>query len=157
MTFVAKREFCWASAVTLFVPAVFVAAMGLFFAGAVSSGQIGTPQVAGLLVINSLAFYHLLPFLFTSYELANDRLVVRAGLHVWQIPLQDIVAVEPSSGQFGMPAYSRDSLKIRYHRHLIVGDYVIISPRDRDAFLAELGRRVNSRPAVSTRRRAATA
>jgi hypothetical protein len=157
MTFVAKREICWASAVTLFVPACFVVTIGLFFFEAVSSGRFPIPVVAGVLVTNSLAFYHLLPFLFTFYELTEDQLIVRAGLHVWQIPLQNIVAVEPSSGQFGMPAYSRDSLKIRYHRDLIVGDYVIISPRDRHAFLTELGRRLGTRPAVSPRRRAATA
>lgn len=142
MTFAPKREWCGTTAVALLMPGGFIFSIAMFLAGAVQVGHIGAPQATSLVVLNWLAFYHLLPFLFTSYEIAESELVLRVGLHPQRVPLRDIFAVEASRGQLGMPAWSNDALKIRYHRNRVVGDYVVISPRDKDTFLAELERRV---------------
>jgi hypothetical protein len=57
-----------------------------------------------------------------------------------------------------LPAWSNHSLKIRYHRNRVVGDYVVISPLDETAFLAELERRAPGlQPAIIGKQRPAAA
>ena len=141
MTFAPKREWCLTTATALSIPAVLMFCVPMFLTAAVQIGHIGVLQAVSLAISTGLAFYHLLPFLFTTYELTDSELVVRAGLQPVRIPLEDIFAVESSRGQSGMPAWSNDALKIRYHRNRIVGYYVVIAPLDKEAFLAELKRR----------------
>jgi hypothetical protein len=147
--FAPKREWCRATVIALSLPALFIVCVAMFLAGAIQSGHIGYLQVASQVIFIFLAFYHILPFLFTSYEIADSELILRVGLHPLKIPLKDIFAVESTRGQWGMPAWSDDALKIRYHRNRVVGDYVVISPLDKRAFLAELERRAPAlQPAI---------
>lgn len=70
-----------------------------------------------------------------SFE-AND-LVVRTGFLRIRIPLLSITTVKPSRSLASAPAWSLDRLEIRYGRT----QRVLVSPREKAAFVAELEER----------------
>lgn len=72
----------------------------------------------------------------TRYELTPGRLLIRCGPFRWTVPLSEIRAVEPTRNPLSSPALSLDRLRIDYGR----GSSVMISPRDKARFLAELDR-----------------
>lgn len=72
----------------------------------------------------------------TRYELTPGRLLIRCGPFRWTVPLKEIRAVEPTRNPLSSPALSLDRLRIDYGR----GSSVMISPRDKARFLAELDR-----------------
>jgi len=73
----------------------------------------------------------------TRYELTPGRLRIRCGPFRWTTPLNEIRAVEPTRNPLSSPALSLvDRLRIDYGR----GSSVMISPRDKARFLAELER-----------------
>jgi Bacterial PH domain len=106
------------------------------------------PKVTGLglsaaraMVFGSTGFVLLfLGWLFatTGYTLGPDALVVRSGPLRWTIPYAEIESVRPTSNMTSAPAMSLRRLEVRYRG----GRAVVISPRDRDAFIAGLRRRV---------------
>ena len=62
-----------------------------------------------------------------------------AGVAImWHIAYRDITSVRLSHNPLSAPALSLRRLEIRYGKHA----WVLISPRDRDAFIASLRRRV---------------
>lgn len=69
-----------------------------------------------------------------EYSFESDKLVVRSGLLRIRIPLLSITRVEPSRSLASAPAWSFDRLLIRYGRT----QRVLISPREKAAFVAEL-------------------
>ncbi len=69
-----------------------------------------------------------------EYSFEGDMLVVRSGLLRIRIPLLSITRVEPSRSLLSAPAWSLDRLLIRYGRK----QRVLISPREKAAFVAEL-------------------
>jgi hypothetical protein len=72
----------------------------------------------------------------TRYELTPERLLVRCGPFRWTVPLREIRAVTPTRSPLSSPALSLDRLRIDYGR----GSSVMISPRDKAGFLADLER-----------------
>lgn len=72
----------------------------------------------------------------TRYELTPERLLIRCGPFRWTVPLREIRAVTPTRNPLSSPALSLDRLRIDYGR----GSSVMISPRDKDRFLADLAR-----------------
>src|SRR5262245_53531180 len=112
MVFTPRREWCRATAVALGVPLGFASCVVLFLAGAIQAGHIGNIQVVSLIGFALLAFYYSLPFFLTTYEITDSELILRVGMHPIRIPLADIFALEASTGQLGMPAWSSDALKI---------------------------------------------
>lgn len=72
----------------------------------------------------------------TRYELTPGRLLIRCGPFRWTVPLAEIRAVEPTRNPLSSPALSLDRLRIDHGR----GSSVMISPRDKARFLAELER-----------------
>jgi hypothetical protein len=70
----------------------------------------------------------------TRYLVEDTRLLVRSGPFSWRIPYDRIEAVVPSTSPLSAPALSLDRLEIRGtgSRSLLV------SPRDREGFLAAL-------------------
>jgi hypothetical protein len=74
-------------------------------------------------------------FLDTGYELEPQVLKVRSGPMKWRIPLAAIHEVRPTSNPLSSPALSLDRLHVRY-RGSSVG--MLVSPADREGFLAEL-------------------
>jgi Bacterial PH domain len=81
----------------------------------------------------------------TGYTLGADALVVRSGPLRWTIPYSDIESVRHTTNVGSAPAMSLQRLELRYGS----AQSVVISPRNRDAFIAALRRRV-ARLAVFT-------
>jgi Bacterial PH domain len=68
-------------------------------------------------------------------------LLVRVGRFLrYEIPIADIREVKPKSSRLSSASWSYDRLEVDY-RTRGVGRFLLISPRDRDAFLDELARR----------------
>lgn len=73
----------------------------------------------------------------TSYTLDATTLLVRCGPFRWQIPLREIQSVTVTQDRRSGPALSLDRLCIEYSG----GRRMLISPRDKDAFMRDLERR----------------
>ena len=80
------------------------------------------------------------------YTLAGEVLVVRSGLLRQRVRLADITSVEPTRALWSSPALSSRRLRIRYG-----ASWILVSPRDRDAFLADLAARCNGLVLVGDR------
>ena len=74
------------------------------------------------------------------YTLDEDHLVVRSGIVRWRIAYTDVTDIAPSREIWAAPAMSLQRVKIRYGS----GRSMLISPRERERFIAELGRRVQA-------------
>lgn len=70
----------------------------------------------------------------THYTLDGTDLRVRSGPFRWRVPLREIHEVRPTRNPLSSPALSLDRLRIDYGR----GRSIMISPRDREAFLERL-------------------
>ena len=69
------------------------------------------------------------------YWITDSVLHIRASLFRWRIPVDSITSVKPSRSWMSAPALSTDRLEILHKRGT-----VMISPREREAFLRELER-----------------
>lgn len=76
-------------------------------------------------------------FIGTSYTFIGSDLVIRSGPARWDIPVASIEGLTPTRNLRSSPALSLDRLQIDYGD----GERVLVSPKDKDAFLAELERR----------------
>ena len=76
----------------------------------------------------------------TYYVLDDQRLAVRSGPFRWSIPIAEIKSVRRTRSMLSGPALSLDRVQIRYGRFGIFG-LVLISPENRDRFLADLENR----------------
>jgi uncharacterized membrane protein YbhN (UPF0104 family) len=74
----------------------------------------------------------------TSYQFDGASLRVRSGPFRWRIPLEQIFAVYESDTMRSGPALSMDRLEIRFGNER----RMVISPRDKVAFLQVLHRKV---------------
>jgi Bacterial PH domain len=75
--------------------------------------------------------------LSTCYELQVDSLVVRCGPCIWRIPLAEVTDIRESNSVRSAPALSMDRLEVVYGG----GRTLIISPADKERFVAALQRR----------------
>jgi hypothetical protein len=73
----------------------------------------------------------------TFYTLDDARLKVRGGPFCWQIELEEIRSVTPTRSPLSSPALSMDRLRIDYGQ----GRSLMVSPRDREAFVRDLLKR----------------
>lgn len=78
----------------------------------------------------------------TYYVLDGQRLAIRCGPFRWSIPLEKIQSVKRTRSMLSGPALSLDRVQIRYGRFGMFGS-VLISPEQRDRFLADLETRRN--------------
>jgi hypothetical protein len=74
----------------------------------------------------------------TRYRITPETLRIRAGVFLWKIPLAAIRAAVPSNNPIFAPAWSLNRLRIDYDRTNGKRSFVLVSPRDRRAFLADL-------------------
>lgn len=74
----------------------------------------------------------------TNYDLGPDVLTVRSGIIHTSIPYREIRQVRPSRSWLSAPALSLDRIEITYNGYR----KVLISPRDRTAFLQDLSAHV---------------
>jgi hypothetical protein len=97
--------------------------------------------LARLIVLGTTVFIAVILATFlrgTDYTLRRDDLYVRGGPLKWSVPYRAIHAVEWTHTLISAPAPSLKRLRIRYGTYA----WVVISPRDRNAFVAALQRRV---------------
>ncbi len=78
-----------------------------------------------------------------TYTLTGTHLVIRSGLFRQRIAYRDITAVAMSRSVWAAPALSLDRVRIDY-----AGRFQLVSPRQREDFMAELRRRVDDARAV---------
>ncbi|MDE0096202.1 MAG: PH domain-containing protein [Gammaproteobacteria bacterium] len=71
----------------------------------------------------------------TAYTVSEDLLDIRSGPFSWRIRLGEIESVHPTRSPRSGPALSLDRLCITYRG----GRHVLVSPEDRDGFLAAIG------------------
>lgn len=67
------------------------------------------------------------------YTILEDSISIRCGILFYQVPLDEIVSVEPSSTWISGPALSMRRVKIKTNKRMIV-----VSPREREAFIEDL-------------------
>lgn len=76
-----------------------------------------------------------------SYELSSEALTVSSGWFVrMRVPLSSLLAVAPSRNPLSAPAWSLDRLRIDYVRPSGRKSFLLVSPKERTAFLEELAK-----------------
>lgn len=136
MVFPARRSWCLATIVQF----LFLGLIGCLLA-ADFGNFLRNPSAfhLGQLALWSLyTIYYLANFFWTRYEITGTELIIRNGLSHRRVPLDRIYEVVPTRGGFIGSAWSHDALKIRFIRERIASDSIIISPRYKAGFLAEL-------------------
>jgi hypothetical protein len=73
----------------------------------------------------------------TYYVVDATSLIIRSGPFHWVVPLREIRSVRATRDARSGPALSFDRLRIEYGG----GRAILISPREKDEFLADLARR----------------
>ena len=75
-------------------------------------------------------------FTKTMYVIDNDSLKVKMGIIKYkQVKISGIISVKKTSNPVSAPALSLKRLEVRYGNQF---DYLLISPRDREAFISSL-------------------
>ncbi|KAF2514136.1 PH domain-containing protein [Flavobacterium salilacus subsp. salilacus] len=70
------------------------------------------------------------------YVINNDSLQIKMGIIEYQqVKISDITSVKRTNNPVSAPALSLKRLEVRYGNRF---DYLLISPKDRDAFIANL-------------------
>ena len=72
--------------------------------------------------------------LTTDYTVTGRSLEIRSGPFHWSIPLREITRIEFTRNPTSSPALSLDRLRIQH----AAGAQIMISPENRERFLAEL-------------------
>jgi hypothetical protein len=121
-------------------PIALVAALSLVVLLYVGSSLPGPHHGLGL-IIHVVGFcglgFCVWTLLGTYYTLDATTLTAHSGPFNWAVPLREIRSVEPTRDPRSGPALSFDRLRIEFGP----GRVLMISPREKDEFLAELTRR----------------
>ncbi len=116
----------WVVALVL-VPTGFALLMVLLEAGLTSRRAL----VAAALVLGGGVLLPAVLYAVTVYHLTDSELLVRVGPFTTRVPYASIRTIEPSRDMTSAPAFSLDRLRVEYGE----GQYVLISPMQREAFL----------------------
>lgn len=119
----------WWVAVLLIMTPVTAAGIGGYFLWIGQPGDAATLFAAGALAL-LITLALTLP---CRYTLLEDALSIRCGLICYQVPLDDIQTVEPTASLRSGPALSLRRVAVKTDRRTI-----ILSPNDRDEFIADL-------------------
>jgi hypothetical protein len=85
--------------------------------------------------IATLFISHLL--LTTYYVISGDKLIIKSGLFFnLNLNIEDIKRISETDDLVSSPALSTDRLEILYNKF----DVVLISPKDKQGFIEELGK-----------------
>ncbi len=114
-----------------------------FILDGVNTADIFAELMAVAIVVAVLGIFAWLYF-STRYTITGDFLMVKAGPFSWIIPIEDISSIEPTRNPASSPALSLDRLLIRYGKSA----ELIISPKDKEAFMTEL--RKHLKPSSAT-------
>jgi hypothetical protein len=108
-------------------------------------GECGIGHPASLTLIGTTVFYAaiLLGLAYpVTYEIKPPDLIIRSGLVRSRIVLETIEEVRPTRNPLSAPAWSLDRLRIDYRKGERLR-FNLISPENKEAFLAELVSRTN--------------
>lgn len=72
----------------------------------------------------------------TKYVVTEDALIIHGGVFKKEIPLSSISSVTETRNPLSSPAFSLDRLNIEFGE----GKSILISPKDKPAFMADLER-----------------
>jgi len=72
--------------------------------------------------------------MFTTYRITDKSLRIQSGCFKWEISIQDISKVEPTTDPISSPALSLDRIRIEYGQ----AKSVLISPVNQEEFLRDL-------------------
>jgi hypothetical protein len=109
--------------------------LGISVAAVTSALLAHPPLAAAVLMVSVEVFvlgFILLTFKSTRYLVGDQELIVRSGPFRWRIVIDGIESIRPSRNPLSSPALSLDRLEITYGG----GRRLLISPQDRDGFLA---------------------
>lgn len=138
MRFESKRDL-WLILLLRGMPVLILAILGGIWYGQHADWR---GPVAGAVILLFAEFFLFEPILrSTYYEIDGDTLRIRSSFVTWRVPIREIRSVTTTRSPASSPALSLDRLRIDYGRKSI-----LISPADRDRFLAML-RSVN--PAIT--------
>jgi membrane protein YdbS with pleckstrin-like domain len=73
----------------------------------------------------------------TRYQFQGEELLIRSGPFKWSVPIRQVKTVSDTRNPMSSPALSLDRLLIEYGQ----GKSIMVSPQDRQGFLAELNSR----------------
>jgi membrane protein YdbS with pleckstrin-like domain len=73
-------------------------------------------------------------FTTTRYQFQGSYLLIQSGPLKWRLPIEQIKTVSSTRNPLSSPALSLDRILIEYGQ----GKSIMISPKDRQGFLAEL-------------------
>ncbi len=102
------------------------------FIGWVSAGITLWPLY---LISGGMGAFFLWLYLATKYVIAGGVLTIHGGLFKVTIPVASITSVTDTRNPLASPAFSLDRLEIKYSEEKII----LISPKDKAAFLTDLG------------------
>ncbi|KKX56197.1 hypothetical protein X546_05740 [Brevibacillus borstelensis cifa_chp40] len=103
-----------------------------------AGGLMSTGERAVLFIVHfAVPCFILWLFSSTYYVIGDKELLIRYGPFRRAVPLDSIITVRKTSNPASSPALSLKRLEISYGN----GSIVLISPKDRDAFLTELRRK----------------
>jgi hypothetical protein len=129
--FRSKRD-GWISAV-IWASAVFCAAAAT---AVMSGGAVPLANLVVAVVLVAAAGLMLWVLYGTSYSMADGLLRIRSGPYRVEVPLAEVTSVERSRTALAAPACSLDRVAVRYGNRCVV-----VSPEDRDAFVAAVLRK----------------
>lgn len=130
------------SKIDLWLPIVLALSLGAAFVGVIIAGlEVGLLRmVQGIVVMAAAIGFVAWVFLQTNYTLEGADLIVRSGPFRWRIPVREITDIETPDRENlllrtrASPALSLDRIAIRYGK----GKHLVISPADKEKFLADL-------------------
>lgn len=100
---------------------------------------------SGLSILVATTGFILHLFTSTYYQIEADQLRIKSGfIYNKIIPISTIKCIVKSKNILSSPALSFDRIEIRYGK----GDYVLISPKERATFIADL-QKINPQISIS--------
>ena len=131
---IASKKDGW---LTLIVWGSMLFAIGSGVFSLLADTQNEAPALVILILSVILPLFLLWIWCTTFYILDEESLVIRYGPFSKTIPLQSIRSVKKTRNPLSSPALSLQRIEIAYGKY----DFVLISPKDRDAFIEILARR----------------
>jgi len=98
--------------------------------------MIGAWALFGFLICGLVVAFMLWLVRATKYVVTEDALIIHGGLFKKTIPLSTILSVTETRNPLSSPAFSLDRLEIEFGE----GKIILISPKDKPAFMADLER-----------------
>lgn len=96
---------------------------------------VGAPLWPALIICGFVAAFIIWLYLATKYEVTKDEITIYAGLYKVNIPINSIISVTNTHNPLSSPAFSLDRIEIKYGKNKMI----LISPKDKNGFLADIG------------------